>query len=145
MNWKFWKKKDNDPVYYEGLTKKQFDSFIAGDVIGFVWKPESYKNLSDNDIDTLYKAHKTMNMFFDAPFLSIVPCVCLYYEYFTEEQTSELHVFFETPVKESLLIGNMIDNKQLIHINKNNSHLTTQAKAQIKHNKDVEEPGGQLI
>jgi len=143
MSWKFWKKKKKEEIYYKGMTRTEFDKFIAGNVIGFVWIPGDFKNLNEEEVDSLCKTHKQFSFSVGVPFMEVVKCVCLYYEY--NEGTSEFHMFFETPVKESLLTGNTLSSDQLIMRTKDNEHLTIQAAVQLEHNKNVEEQERQSI
>jgi hypothetical protein len=134
-----WLKKKE--YFYHAMTKKQFDSYVKGNVIGFIWEPGGRRGLTDDERKELQETHKQLLFSLPGAFVEAIPCVCLYYDYVDDH--SVFHMYFQQPVKAELVIGQGFREDALIYRTKENEHLITSAKIQIELNKkDVGNKGG---
>ena len=138
FNW-FKKRKE---LFYHKMNKRQFDSYIRGNVIGFIWEPEEEEGgVRDDKIREIESNYKKLLFSLPGAFIEAVPCVCLYYDF--QDDHSVFHMYFQQPVKAEFVVGQGFKMTSLIYKNKENEHLTTQAKIQIALNQsDVETKNG---
>ena len=128
FNW-FKKRKE---LFYHKMNKRQFDSYIRGNVIGFVWEPKGRGGLTDEKIGEVESNYKRLLFSLPGAFIEAVPCVCLYYDF--QDDHSIFHMYFQQPVKSEFVVGQGFGIESLIYKTKENEHLTTQAKIQIALN-----------